>query len=104
MPKSTPLMESRLEISRSGAPHDSVETVLHAYRKDLRSMDQMLHFFQGIRRLKEGSEIEINPFLWDLVVPRKVFASTRKQAMGDIVFLYKQVLESTLFSSLPALD
>jgi len=49
--------------------------------------------FHDKRHPKDMGKLEIEAFLNDLVLKRKVSASTQAQALNAIVFLYKQVLE-----------
>ena len=53
-------------------------------------------FFHGMRHPVEMSELEINQFLTDLAVSRKVSASTQNQALSAIFFLYQHVLKKEL--------
>ena len=53
-------------------------------------------FFHGMRHPVEMSELEINQFLTDLAVSRKVSASTQNQALSAILFLYQHVLKKEL--------
>lgn len=49
-------------------------------------------YFHGKRHPLEMAEPEINRFLTDLAVRKKVSASTQNQALSAILFLYQQVL------------
>ncbi len=53
-------------------------------------------FFHGKRHPLEMDEPEINHFLTDLAVNKKVSASTQNQALSAILFLYQHVLEKEL--------
>jgi len=50
-------------------------------------------YFHGKKHPKEMGVWEIEEFLTDLAVGRKVAPSTQNQAFSAILFLYKQVLE-----------
>ena len=50
-------------------------------------------FFHGKRHPFEMGEPEINQFLTDLAVNKKVRASTQNQALSAILFLYQHVLK-----------
>lgn len=52
--------------------------------------------FHGKRHPLEMGEPEINQFLTDLAVSKKVSASTQNQALSAILFLYQRVLEKPL--------
>src|SRR5713226_1919784 len=53
-------------------------------------------FFHGKRHPLEMGEPEINRFLTDLAVNKKVSASTQNQALSAILFLYQRVLDKPL--------
>ena len=53
-------------------------------------------FFHAKRHPLEMGEPEINQFLTDLAVNKKVSASTQNQALSAILFLYQRVLEKPL--------
>jgi site-specific recombinase XerD len=53
-------------------------------------------YFNGKRHPLEMGEPEINQFLTDLAVSKKVSASTQNQALSAILFLYQQVLNKPL--------
>src|SRR2546422_2260645 len=53
-------------------------------------------FFHGKRHPREMGATEIEAFLTDLAVRRKVAASTQNQALNALVFLYKEVLHVEL--------
>src|SRR6266702_6129009 len=50
-------------------------------------------FFHGKRHPREMGATEIEAFLTDLAVQRKVSSSTQNQALNALVFLYKEVLD-----------
>ncbi len=52
--------------------------------------------FHGKRHPLEMGEPEINQFLTDLAVNKKVSASTQNQALSAILFLYQRVLDKPL--------
>ena len=49
-------------------------------------------FFHGVRHPAEMGESEINAFLTDLAINKKVSASTQNQALSALLFLYRHVL------------
>jgi integron integrase len=53
-------------------------------------------FFHGKRHPLEMGEPEINQFLTDLAVSKKVSASTQNQALSAILFFYQRVLDKPL--------
>jgi integron integrase len=53
-------------------------------------------YFHGKRHPLDMGEPEINQFLTDLAVRKKVSASTQNQALSAILFLYQQVLNKPL--------
>jgi integron integrase len=53
-------------------------------------------YFHGKRHPLEMGEHEINQFLTDLAVSKKVSASTQNQALSAILFLYQHVLNKSL--------
>src|SRR3989442_10010303 len=53
-------------------------------------------FFHNKRHPIEMGEAEINKFLTDLAVNKKVSASTQNQALSAILFLYQYVLKKEL--------
>ena len=53
-------------------------------------------FFHGKRHPREMGATEIEVFLTDLAVQRKVSSSTQNQALNALVFLYKEVLDIDL--------
>ncbi len=50
-------------------------------------------FFHSVRHPAEMSEPEINAFLTDLAVEKRVSASTQNQALSALLFLYRHVLD-----------
>jgi len=54
--------------------------------------------FHGKRHPDELGEAEINAFLTDLAVTRKVSASTQNQALSALLFLYRDVLGKSVES------
>lgn len=56
--------------------------------------------FNETRHPKDMGKVEIERFLTHLAVNRNVAASTQKQALNAIVFLYKQVLDLPISDSL----
>ena len=54
--------------------------------------------FHGKRHPDEMGEAEINAFLTDLAVKKKVAASTQNQALSALLFLYRDVLGKSLDS------
>lgn len=53
-------------------------------------------FFHGKRHPSEMAEPEINQFLTDLAVNKKVSASTQNQALSAILFFYQHVLQKQI--------
>src|SRR5438876_2180540 len=53
-------------------------------------------FFHGKRHPREMGSKEVEAFLTDLAVQKKVAASTQNQALNALVFLYKEVLHMEL--------
>jgi site-specific recombinase XerD len=53
-------------------------------------------FFHHVRHPAEMGEPEINQFLTDLAVNKKVAASTQNQALSALLFLYQQVLNQPI--------
>jgi integron integrase len=49
-------------------------------------------FFHGKRHPMEMGDVEVNQFLTDLAVNKKVSASTQNQALSALLFLYRHVL------------
>lgn len=52
--------------------------------------------FHGKRHPQEMGKPEVEQFLSHLAVERNVAASTQNQALGAILFLYKEVLEKNI--------
>ena len=57
---------------------------------------RFIHFFGGKTHSLEFSTFDIERFLSDLAVKQEVSASTQRQALNAIVFLYKDVLDKPL--------
>jgi len=57
---------------------------------------RFVHFFGGKTHPRELSSFDIERFLSDLAVKKEVSASTQRQALNAIVFLYKEVLDIPL--------
>lgn len=53
-------------------------------------------FFHHKRHPSEMAEAEVNQYLTDLAVKRKVSASTQNQALSALLFLYRYVIECPL--------
>jgi integron integrase len=49
--------------------------------------------FHGVRHPEDMGAVEVEAFLTDLAVNRRVVAATQNQALNALVFLYKDVLE-----------
>jgi integron integrase len=92
--------------AESGAPKpkllDQVRQAVRARHYSKRTertyVDWIKRFilFHGKRHPLEMGEPEINQFLTDLAVRKKVSASTQNQALSAILFLYQRVLEKPL--------
>jgi len=66
----------------------------------VRWITQFLRFFKeqtgAWQHPRELGDLEVNQFLTDLAVKRKVAASTQNQALAALVFLYREVLQLNL--------
>lgn len=77
---------------------DQVRQALNARHYSERTEQAYVHwikrfiFFHGKRHPMEIGEREINQFLTDLAVTKKVSASTQNQALSALLFLYRYVL------------
>lgn len=76
---------------RLRAKHYSLRTE-HAYLNWIRRFI----LFNGKRHPRELGAAEVASFMTHLAVDRRVSASTQNQALGAILFLYRQVLETKL--------
>jgi len=79
---------------------DQVRQVLHyhhyAYQTEktyCRWIEQYIRFHKCNKHPREMGKREIESFLSHLATDRKVSASTQRQALNAVVFLYKQVLD-----------
>ena len=78
---------------------ERVHEILRLKHYSIRTEEAYVHWikrfvlFHGKRHPREMGAPEIEEFLSDLAVSGNVAASTQKQALNAIVFLYKQVLE-----------
>ena len=89
---------------------DQVREVIRVKHYSLRTEETYVQwikrfiFFHGKRHPREMGAPEIEQFLTDLAVRRKVAASTQNQALNALVFLYSQVLrlEAGEFSAVRA--
>ncbi len=57
---------------------------------------RFIHFFGGKTHPRDLGARDVERFLSDLAVKQKVSASTQRQALNAIVFLYRQVLDKPL--------
>ena len=93
-------MPSGHSSSGSQSPRllDRLRTALRSRHYSLRTEDAYVAWvrrfilFNGKRHPEEMGEEEINRFLEDLAVNRRVSASTQNQALAAILFLYRHVL------------
>jgi site-specific recombinase XerD len=77
--------------AKARAKHYSYRTE-HAYVGWIRRFI----LFNGKRHPGEMGAIEVESFLTHLAVERQVSASTQNQALGAILFLYREVLDQDL--------
>ncbi|MGR9045222.1 MAG: phage integrase N-terminal SAM-like domain-containing protein, partial [Gammaproteobacteria bacterium] len=84
---------------------DEVRTVMRLKHYSIhteRTCCDWIKRYVKFHKMHDRSELLTNPeskveaFLSDLAIRRNVAVSTQNQAMNALVFLYKQVLESTL--------
>jgi integron integrase len=90
-------------IARQAAPAprllDHLREALRARHYSLRTEEayagwvRRFVLFHGKRHPREMGEREINAFLTDLAIEKKVSASTQTQALSALLFLYREVLE-----------
>ncbi|MBI3657322.1 MAG: integron integrase, partial [Acidobacteria bacterium] len=94
-------------LSSPGAPPkpkllDQVRHAIRARHYSLRTEEayavwvKRFILFHGKRHPMEMGEQEVNQFLTDLVVTKKVSASTQNQALSALLFLYQHVLNKPL--------
>jgi integrase len=57
---------------------------------------RFIHFFGGKTHPKDLGSNDVERFLSDLAVRQKVSASTQRQALNALVFLYREVLDKSL--------
>jgi integron integrase len=69
-----------------------------SYRTEKQYVSWIRRFirFHRLRHPKEMGKAEVEAFLTHLAVDRKVAASTQNQALGAILFLYREVLDAPL--------
>jgi len=82
---------------------DQVREVLRYYQYAYRTeqtycqwIRRFIHFFGGKTHPENLNTSDVERFLSDLAVNRKVSTSTQRQALNAIVFLYRQVLDKPL--------
>src|SRR5947208_4018824 len=81
---------------------DQVREVIRVKHYSIRTEDAYVQwikrfiFFHGKRHPREMGAAEIEGFLTDLAVQKKVAAATQNQALNALVFLYKEVLHLEL--------
>ncbi|MEK7715158.1 MAG: phage integrase N-terminal SAM-like domain-containing protein, partial [candidate division NC10 bacterium] len=90
------------EVGRADAPKprllDRVRAAIRAKHYSLRTEKAYVHwirryiFFHGKRHPAEMGAPEVTQFLTSLAVQDKVAASTQNQALGALLFLYREVL------------
>lgn len=85
-PKAVKLMDQVHEVLRY---HHYSKRTEEAYSRWIRWFIK----FNGTRHPKDMGKVEIESFLTYLAVERNVAASTQKQALNAIVFLYRDVLD-----------
>ena len=71
----------------------------YAYRTEqayCQWIQRFIHFFSGKTHPRDLSTRDIERFLSDLAVKREVAASTQRQALNALVFLYREVLDKPL--------
>lgn len=83
---------------------DRLRTKHYSYRTEQSYLHWIKRFilFHGKRHPKEMAESEIESFLTDLAVRRKVAAATQNQAFNAILFLYREVLGVELVGGIEA--
>jgi integron integrase len=74
---------------------DAIRTRHYSYRTEEAYVGWIRRFilFHGKRHPAQMGKAEIEQFLTELAVKRKVAASTQNQALAALLFLYKEVLE-----------
>ena len=77
---------------------DKVRAKHYSYRTEQSYVAWIRRFvlFNGKRHPKDMGALEVESFLTHLAVERRVSASTQNQALGAILFLYRQVLSQDL--------
>ena len=88
-PKAPKLIDQMRQAMR--VKHYSLQT-----EKSYISWVRRYIFFHDKRHPREMGDTEVQSFLSDLAVHRRVSASTQNQALNALVFLYKQVLKKEL--------
>jgi site-specific recombinase XerD len=73
---------------------DKLRTLHYSYRTEQQYVQWIRRFvlFSGRRHPREMGATEVEAFLTDLAVVRKVSASTQNQALAALLFLYQKVL------------
>lgn len=70
----------------------------YSYKTEKMYINWMKRFFHfhGLRHPREMGAAEVEAFLTDLAVNRKIAASTQNQALAALLFLYREVLKIDL--------
>jgi hypothetical protein len=78
--------------------HQAIRARHYSKRTEQTYADWIKRFilFHAKRHPSEMAESEINQFLTDLAVNKKVSASTQNQALSALLFLYQQALKKPL--------
>ena len=98
-----PRLVRRRRGSSTASARPSRRATQPADREGVCGLDQALRryiLFHGKRHPAEMGAPEVTQFLTSLAVDRRVAASTQNQALGALLFLYREVLDQ----SLPWLD
>ncbi len=81
---------------------DQLRQAIRALHYSIKTEEAYVHWarryilFHGKRHPAEMGEAEVNQFLTDLAVSRRVAASTQNQALAALLFLYEKVLRRPL--------
>ena len=81
---------------------DQLRMAIRALHYSLKTEEASVHWvrryilFHGKRHPADMGEVEVNAFLTDLAVSKRVSASTQNQALAALLFLYEKVLRRPL--------